>query len=547
MNVVDNFLDMVYDSISKTNVYTQTISKVNTMTDEELTNDYVYNEMTLVQLSEKYGVSRSTITRRLKTAGITIRNDMKIAPPSKEDIEKIYSQYGCSISSLAKHFKTSNPTARKWLIEYGIEIKDHKQASTEANNKSILNDCPNLEQLVNMVNQGYSITNIKNIFSATTTQVKKWLKDNNLEICDNKYNKKEIPSKKDIELTMSKKLTYKDMCNHYDISYPTLIKWLDFYNLNRDKQESNDIMMAKITKVKMERYGYYHYPTEISNTSKGETELKNYLNSLGGSFKKKHIYGESGLRQEIDMYDEKINIGIEYSGAYWHSEIFKERNYHYKKWKTCADKGIQLLTFWDVEYAQRKPQIISFIKSKMGIFEKRIYAKDTVFAELADGQYSFFEENHIQGKSKIHRNFGLFHDNELVACVSYAKHHRDSSKYTLNRLAFKSGVQVVGGAGKILKRSLSLIDDEVITWSDNRYSTGNIYTQNGFIFDADIPVDYCYFDKNRKIIVSKQSQQKNKVGCPDNMTEKEFCESRGLFRLWDCGKKRFVHSKEKGV
>jgi len=89
-----------------------------------------------------------------------------------------------------------------------------------------------------------------------------------------------------------------------------------------------------------------------------------------------------------------------------------------------------------------------------------------------------------------------------------------------------------------------LIDKDVITWSDNRYSNGNIYKQNGFEFDGNLKPDYVYFDRNKHTILSKQSQQKSKNGYPDNMTEKEYCESIGLLRLWDCGKIRWIHTKD---
>ena len=59
----------------------------------------------------------------------------KIDMPPKEELLELYTKDGCTISSLAKHYSTSNPTIRNWLIIYEIERKSHKQASTEANNR----------------------------------------------------------------------------------------------------------------------------------------------------------------------------------------------------------------------------------------------------------------------------------------------------------------------------------------------------------------------------------------------------------------------------
>lgn len=249
---------------------------------------------------------------------------------------------------------------------------------------------------------------------------------------------------------------------------------------------------------------------------------------------------------ELDIYIPSHNMAIEYSGAYWHSELFKDdKKYHYNKWKMCKDRGIQLLTFWDVEFENREEQILSFIKSKLGLFDNRIYARNCNFVELYTKQYQFFEENHIQGRpSSIHRNFGLVYDDTVVGCVSFSHHHRDVTKYTLNRLAFKEGLQIVGGVGKLLRNSLTLVDKNVTTWSDNRFSTGLIYEQNGFVFDNDLDPDYCYYVKSEHKLSSKQSQQKKKIGCPSEITERDFCFENGKYRIWDCGKKRWYFKRK---
>ena len=60
-----------------------------------------------------------------------------------------------------------------------------------------------------------------------------------------------------------------------------------------------------------------------------------------------------------------------------------------------------------------------------------------------------------------------------------------------------------------------------------------------------------YHSKNRhkfliklhmKTRLSKQSQSKRNSGCPKGMTELEWANSRGLSRIWDCGKTRWEFS-----
>ena len=87
--------------------------------------------------------------------------------------------------------------------------------------------------------------------------------------------------------------------------------------------------------------------------------------------------------------------------------------------------------------------------------------------------------------------------------------------------------------------------EKVITWSDNRWTDGSIYEKIGFVFDKNLPIDYCY-TKNEKI-VSKQSRSKKQSKCPNDMTEVEWSHYNKWYRIWDCGKKRWAWTKEEGV
>ena len=73
------------------------------------------------------------------------------------------------------------------------------------------------------------------------------------------------------------------------------------------------------------------------------------------SFKEKELYdfikliysGEiitsyrSGL--EIDIYLPELKIGFEFNGLYWHSELFKDKNYHLDKTKYFKENGIRII------------------------------------------------------------------------------------------------------------------------------------------------------------------------------------------------------------
>lgn len=471
------------------------------------------------------------------------RNDLN--KPTKDQIIEEYSKPAATISSVARAFGTTNPTVRKWMIEYEIMRKSHADAIREVKSTGNLR-CPDVSTLISMTEAGKSLASIMRHFDVSRGQALIWLDEAGLHVMENKYCRKEVPSKEEISSLLDGGKTYQEICDILSVSYPTLMRWIDDHGLKRNVYDKYRIMTSAISKKKMELYGYPHFPESVYenvSASDAELRLKEYVRSFVPDFKRTFIYGADGSRFELDMCSASRKIAIEYSGAYWHSEIFKDKNYHFKKWQTAKDNGIHLMTFWDLEYQKRQEQVDSFIRAKLGVFTNRLYARNLDFVEVSHKLNDFFELNHIQGGGcKIDRNFALVHDGRIVGAISYAHHHRNNEIYTLNRLAFERDLQIVGGVGKLIANSLDKIETDVVTWSDNRYSTGAIYEANGFVFDKSLPPDYCYYDKKGRLY-SKQSQMKSAIGCPPDMTEKEFCETLGRYRLWDCGKRRYVFKK----
>lgn len=116
----------------------------------------------------------------------------------------------------------------------------------------------------------------------------------------------------------------------------------------------------------------------------------------------------------------------------------------------------------------------------------------------------------------------------------------------LDRLCFKDGIQIVGGASKLFSRCIKWAKEknhkEILSFSDNRWSLGNVYVALNFEKGKEYSPDYSYVNmKSPTERLSKQSQKKSVVKCPENMTEYQWALERGLSRIWDCGKKRWIY------
>ena len=337
-------------------------------------------------------------------------------------------------------------------------------------------------------------------------------------------------------------------------------------NYGVDSALQSPILMARMKKTCLEKYGDDHamrndevktrsmrsriekYGTLVSNLGKTQREITTWLNSLGFNFKPDVSIL---LNRELDLYDPAQSLAIEFCGLYWHNENSPEprtRSYHHDKWRRCKDKGIQLLTIFDDEWNQRRSVVESLILSKLGVFERRLQGRKCEVREISkDDMKSFCGLHHLQGSNKLSRVcFGLFHCDEMVGAVDLGNHHRKKggSAVVLTRLCFMPGVNIVGGASKLFKSCVEWCRkngmEKIVSWSDNRYSAGGVYEKMGFKRADDLPPDYYYVDmKNPKRRISKQSPSKKQSSCPSHMTELQWANSRGLSRIWDCGKIRW--------
>ncbi len=309
---------------------------------------------------------------------------------------------------------------------------------------------------------------------------------------------------------------------------------------------ANKEFQQKIQDSNIEKYGTA-YPTP--KFGKVESEVRDWLKSETGY---EFLSNTSVLgRHEIDMYSPELKIGIEYCGLYWHSQNPEigggktDKNYHYNKWKNCCDAGVRLITIFEDEWLSRQDQVKGYLQSVIGSNKERIFARNCSVRMInKSAGCRFISAHHIQGSNSLGKYFaGIFNSDELVGVMSFGRHPRKNDTLVLDRLCFKSGVSVIGGASRLFKYLVHNTNSTtIISWSDNRWSSGNVYEKMGFTCEERLGADYSYVVRNARPPqrVSKQSQKKSSTGCPDDTTEKEWCEAHKLYRIWDCGKIKWV-------
>lgn len=256
---------------------------------------------------------------------------------------------------------------------------------------------------------------------------------------------------------------------------------------------------------------------------------------------------------ELDIVIPKKKIAFEFNGTYWHSSNILKKciNYHLNKTLACEEKGYKLIHIWEYDWINPIKQNIlkEKIKAILGVDQTKIYARKCIIKEIDSKiKNEFLNLNHIQGEDKSKVKLGLFYNEELVAVMTFGKpRFSKNAEYELIRYATKSGYQVLGGAGKLLRYfERNYNPKSIITYADRSYSQGNMYRKIGFNELKPSAPNYSWVKGD--MIYSRYQCQKHKLkGLLGDKFDEKISESQnmllnGFIKVYDCG--NLVFKKE---
>lgn len=285
-------------------------------------------------------------------------------------------------------------------------------------------------------------------------------------------------------------------------------------------------------------------PSETSYKSREELQLLDYIKSI---YTGAIISGDRRIINpyEVDILLPEINLGIEYCGLYWHSELSgnKTWNYHYRKYKAAKDKNLRLVTLFSDEWLSKTGVVKQFLKVILNREIHSVYARKCEFTVL-DHQVAkeYLQSHHIIGApQKISWAGGLHHNGKLCAVMTFR--NTQNQVYELNR--FSTHGHVVGAASRLLKKFVqSHSVEKVISFSDNRFSEGRLYQQLGFVPGGNVPpMQYYvkgYSERFHKLALGKSKLVEHYPDIDLTQTEWHILQSLGYDRIWDCGKIKWI-------
>ena len=286
------------------------------------------------------------------------------------------------------------------------------------------------------------------------------------------------------------------------------------------------------------------YEIEYKYRSSYEIELEQFLRD-------ENICYEYNTRNvispyELDFYLPDYNIGIEINGLYWHSNIFKENNYHLKKYNLCKEKNIRLIMIQSDEWVERKELIKSKIRNLIGKSNKGLPARKLYISKIENNiANNFCDKFHIQGKTgQIKYACGAYDNDKLVGVMIFNQ-QRNTQDIELIRFCTDGDIHN-GLFSKMLKFSIKENNyTKIISFADLRYSEGNLYEKTGFVKNKIICPDYMYIINGKRVHksnYSKNSIKKKKLFSEEYInlhTETQLTEELDIPKIYDIGKIKY--------
>lgn len=366
-----------------------------------------------------------------------------------------------------------------------------------------------------------------------------------------KYGDENYNNKDKIKESLKKLHTVEYWCDR--LNNPEYSKLHDKQTMNDLLHEYNPIQISILLNVHVQTV-YRHLNIlglRDPYKSYAELELIGFLQSLGITNIIRNSRKLLGNGKEIDIYLPDYNIAIEYNGVYWHHEDVPNitRTYHYEKFIKCKEKNIQLLTIFSTTWNDKKEIVKKMLITKLGLNSEKIFARKCEIKSVNTRDIKdFLNKNHVQGYTSSSINYGLFYQDELVSVMTFSKNNtrmgigRKEEGYELIRYA--TSIRVVGGASKLLSHFIKEHSpNKIISYSNNEWSTGNMYNALGFTLESEINPSYWYISPNSSKMYHRLTFSKQKLikkGYSPELTEREITSQMKLMRLWDCGKRRWV-------
>ena len=486
--------------------------KVTLPNKDELIDLYITQNLSPTIIQEKLGISNFIFCKALKEYNITKSKELVAECRKRTNLAK----YGTANVSKCDYIKNKISKANK----------EHSQSTVSKSKKTKLErygdeNYNNTEKNRATKLLHYNDPNYNGRDKYKETMIVRYGVDNSFKLPELK---KENISKLILEKGYAKE--FEELISDRDKSITYLKdKNLTYYDLVKIFNAPYYVVQNWVARLDLKDYISYTF----TGRSHYEDEICSYLNDIGVTNIRKNV--KLLGKEEADIFLPDYKLIIEFDGDYWHSDLFKPKNYHMDKSLLAERLGYRLIHIYQYEWDDTNQQnkIKQLLRIACGKVKERIFARNCDIRVIKnDVAKELNEKVHLQGHRNAKVTYGLFYNNELVQLMSFSKRKNGGDgDWEIIRGCPGSNNIVVGGVSKLFKH---FVDDyhptSVFSYCDYNKFNGKSYEELGMEYVGSTGPDLTYIIKGK----AYKRQYSNYTNIKDKID----------YRIWGAGSKKYL-------
>ena len=230
--------------------------------------------------------------------------------------------------------------------------------------------------------------------------------------------------------------------------------------------------------------------------------------------------------KELDIYLPDFNLGIEFNGLYWHSEVNKTNDYHLNKTILCEERGINLFHIWEDEWLFKRKYVESYILDLLKL--NPILTDNFIIKQISKNVAELFHnENNLLGYTNSTFHYGIYIGTELYYVMSF---YQRGDVLEITRFTTKLFISLKDSESFMLEFVEQIYNpNKIIFYGERRLL--DYKKLNYKIVEYETP-DF-YLIKNEK---RYHKWELNQITDEKLLLNMESLLEHRILRLWDCGK-----------
>ena len=261
----------------------------------------------------------------------------------------------------------------------------------------------------------------------------------------------------------------------------------------------------------------------------------------------KYIYdiqlGENILIDINPTISHNVYISYPYLLKVVKDNIPVSKEYHLDRLKIAVENGYDLISVFDWDDWEK---IKYLLQDKETLYARKLEIKEVDKKECNEFLNNYHLQNTCNGQEI---RLGLYKNNELIEIMTFGKpRYNKNYEWELLRLCTKPEYKVVGGAEKLFKHFIELVNPKsIISYCDNSKFSGEVYTRLAFIQKGK-PSPSLHWSKGSEHITDNLLRQRGfdqlfNTNYGKGTSNEELMIEHGWLPIYDCGQMTFIWHK----